>query len=467
MMVDRATTVVVLAKAPVPGRVKTRLQPDFTPQEAAELAAAAIEDTLRAVRAARVERVLLAWDGDLESWADEFTVAPQRPGSLNDRLTWAFRAASAQSPGAVLLIGMDTPQVTAALLGTDWAGADAVLGLSEDGGFWAIGLRSVDPARVFADIPMSTDRTGSAQLARLDALGLSVRLLPPLRDVDRPVDAAAVAERYPWLAFSRRHRQLTSTRAEQPADRLFDRAYGGGATTVRSGAASLDLDVDRWSAKADAVDEMVVSRCEPPVVDLGCGPGRMVVALGRSGRAALGVDMSAAAVATSRSRGGPALQRHISDRLPGEGRWGTALLLDSNIGLGGDVVALLRRCRDLVGAGGLIICEVDDVPDRYEVESVVLTSGGVSCPPMPWGRVGARTLARLAATLDLRVAEEWSAAGRVFVTLRAPEADDGAGVPGHRRRRAGSDDQAPVSLDCRGADRAVEDPVGCRKPSST
>lgn len=419
MMVDRAATVVVLAKAPVPGRVKTRLLTEFTAEEAAELAAGAIEDTLRAVRAARAERVLLAWDGDPGPWAGEFPLAPQRAGSLNDRLIEAFRAAQAQSDGAILLIGMDTPQVTAALLDTDWAGADAVLGLSEDGGFWAIGLRSVDPAPVFADIPMSTDRTGAAQLARLDGLGLSVRLLPPLRDVDRPTDAAAVAERYPWLTFSRRHRQLTGARAEQPAERLFDRAYVGGVTTVCSGAASLDLDVDRWSAAADAVDEMVVSRCEPPVLDLGCGPGRMVVALGRSGRAALGVDLSAAAVAISRSRGGLALQRNIADRLPGEGRWGTALLLDSNIGLGGDVEALLRRCRDLVGGGGLIICEVDQDPDRHEVESVVMTSGGGSCPPMPWGRVGARTLARLAAPLDLLVAEEWSAAGRVFVALRA------------------------------------------------
>lgn len=418
-MVDRTATIVVLAKAPVPGRVKTRLQPEFTAAEAADLAASAIEDTLGAVRAARAGRVVLAWDGEPGPWAGDFLLAPQRAGSLNDRLTDAFRAAQAVTAGPVLLIGMDTPQVSAAVLDTDWAGADAVLGLSEDGGFWAIGLRNADPGPVFADIAMSTDRTGSAQLARLDALGLSVRLLPPLRDVDRPTDAAAVAERYPWLTFSRRHHQLIGNRVEQPVDRLFDRAYAGGATTVGSGAASLGLDVDRWTASADAVDELVVSRCEPPVVDLGCGPGRMVAALSRSGRAALGVDISAVAVATSRSRGGLALQRHIADRLPGEGRWGTALLLDSNIGLGGNVEALLRRCRALVGAGGLIICEVDPEPDRYEVESVVMTSGGVSCPPMPWGRVGARTLARLAAPLDLLVAEEWSAAGRVFVALRA------------------------------------------------
>ena len=318
---------------------------------------------------------------------------------------------------------MDTPQVTGALLDTDWEGADAVLGLSEDGGFWAIGLRAVgrravDPRSIFAGIPMSTERTGAAQLARLDALGLSVRLLPPLCDVDLPDDAERVAALHPWLAFSRRHRALLDARAEQTAERLFDRAFTGRSTQVTSAADALDLDVARWAGEADAVDLMVVSRCEPPVIDLGCGPGRMVVALNRSGRTALGVDMSAAAVGASLSRGGPALHRRISDPLPGEGRWGTALLVDSNVGIGGDLPALLRRCSHLVGAGGLIICEVDPIQDRDEVHSLVLSSGGWRSSPVPWGRIGARTLATVASTLDLLVAEEWSTGGRVFVSLR-------------------------------------------------
>jgi SAM-dependent methyltransferase len=180
----------------------------------------------------------------------------------------------------------------------------------------------------------------------------------------------------------------------------------------------LELDVARWSSEADDVDLMVVSRCEPPVVDLGCGPGRMVVALNRSGRSALGVDMSAAAVAASMSRGGLALHRRITDLLPGEGRWGTALLMDSNIGMGGDVEALLGRCGDLVRAGGLVICEVDASPGCDEVHQVVLSSGRCTSTPLPWGRIGAQTLARVAATLDLLVTEEWCASGRVFVTLR-------------------------------------------------
>jgi SAM-dependent methyltransferase len=321
-------------------------------------------------------------------------------------------------PGPVLLIGMDTPQITPAHLDVDWGGADAVLGLSEDGGFWAIGLRTTDPQAVFESIPMSTMRTGAAQLGRLIDLGLSVRLLPPLRDVDLPSDAEAVALRYPWLTFSARHRELRDSRSEQTADRLFDRAFSGGATLVSSGTDPLDLNVGRWSGEADEVDLMVVARCEPPVLDLGCGPGRMVMALLRSGRSALGVDMSEVAVGTSMSRGGPALHRRIAERLPAEGRWGTALLVDSNVGMGGDVAALLRRCCDLVGAGGLIICEVDPIRERNEVHAVVLTVGNVRSTPLLWGRVGASALAEVAAGLDLFVAEEWSAGGRVFVTLR-------------------------------------------------
>ena len=415
---DSAETVLVLAKEPVPGRVKTRLQARFSAGEAASLAACSIEDTLEAVRASRAQRKVLVWDGDPYPWNLEFDSVPQAAGTLNDRLEAAFQAQLGDGSGSVLLIGMDTPQVTAALLDTDWEGADAVLGLSEDGGFWAIGLRSADPGAIFADIPMSTDRTGAAQLARLAALGLSVRLLPPLRDVDLPADAESVAAGHPWLGFSRRHRALLDARVEQTAERLFDRAFTGAATRVTSSVDALDLDVARWSGEADAVDLMVVSRCEPPVLDLGCGPGRMVVALNRSGRSALGVDMSAAAVSTSMSRGGPALHRRISDALPGEGRWGTALLIDSNVGMGGDLEALLRRCGDLVGAGGLIICEVDPSQDRDEVHSLIMSSDGWRSTPLPWGRIGARTLARVASALDLLVAEEWSAGGRVFVSLR-------------------------------------------------
>jgi SAM-dependent methyltransferase len=164
---------------------------------------------------------------------------------------------------------------------------------------------------------------------------------------------------------------------------------------------------------------LVVARCEPPVIDLGCGPGRMVQALSESGRAALGVDMSSVAVGMSMARGGLALRRRIDEPLPAEGRWATALLMDTNVGMGGDVAALLARCLRLVIPGGLIICEVDGVPERHEVHSIVLRTQLATSPPLPWSRIGTTALIEVAKSLDLLLMEEWMSGGRAFVALRS------------------------------------------------
>jgi glycosyltransferase A (GT-A) superfamily protein (DUF2064 family)/SAM-dependent methyltransferase len=425
-MSDHAGTVIVLAKEPLPGRVKTRLQPAFTASEAARLAVAALEDTVASLRRCAATRRILAWEGDRASWQEGLEVIDQPAGPLNLRLTAAFAAALSESMDEpALLIGMDTPQVTAQLLDSDWEGADAVLGLSEDGGFWAIGLRYGHPPGLFDGIPMSTSRTGSAQLARLFDSGLSVKLLPPLRDVDRPEDAESVATQFPGLVFSRTYAALMSGRRRQPSHRLFDAAYTG-MTTVSNlrrarvdGESPLPLDIARWSGAADAVDMLVVARCEPPVIDLGCGPGRMVQALTESGRPALGVDMSSVAVELSKARGGMALRRRIDEPLPAEGRWGTVLLMDTNVGLGGDVAALLARCMRLVLPGGLIICEVDPIPGRHEVHTVILRTQRTTSLPMRWSRVGASALLEVATLLDLLLVEEWTSGVRAFVALRS------------------------------------------------
>jgi glycosyltransferase A (GT-A) superfamily protein (DUF2064 family) len=429
MNVDRSATVLLLAKEPVPGRVKTRLHSSFSPAEASRLAAAAIEDSLAAVGAARVARRIAVWDGAGVSWRHRLgragvAVLDQRPGSLNDRLTGAFLdSTAADGPGtqdrARLLIGMDTPQATAALLESDWDGADAVLGLSDDGGFWAIGLRGADPEECFRGIPMSTDRTGAAQLNRLVDLGLSVKLLAPLRDVDEPGDAAAVAYEHPRLHFSRCYREIVDRRTRQPADRMFDHAYAGAPLEVeRSADPPLRVDVERWAGTADDVDRLILSRCEPPVLDLGSGPGRMVRALTESGRSALGVDMSGQAVSASMRQGALALRARIEEPLPAEGRWGTVLLMDGNVGIGGNVADLLARCRQLVTPGGLIICEVDPVGARHDREILVLRSRSTASTPLAWSRIGAAALVEVAARLDLWTAEEWSAGDRAFVALR-------------------------------------------------
>ena len=183
----------VIAKAPVAGRVKTRLCPPCSPSEAAGLAAAALADTLSAASASRATRRVLVLDGDAGDWVPpSFDVVPQRGSGLAERLTAAF----ADVGGPSLLIGMDTPQVTPALLDAGLAAldhSDAVLGLARDGGYWAIGLRRPDAA-VFRDVPMSAPDTGAVQRARLASLRLRTATLPPLRDVDTIADARAVAE---------------------------------------------------------------------------------------------------------------------------------------------------------------------------------------------------------------------------------------------------------------------------------
>jgi glycosyltransferase A (GT-A) superfamily protein (DUF2064 family) len=212
-----ALTVLVLAKAPAPGRSKTRLAPAFGAFGAAELAAAALQDTLDAVAASGAGRRVLVLDGELGASGgsggsplgvrvpDGFELVPQRSGGHAVRIA----AALAACPEPALLIGMDTPQVTAELLTvppTD--GVDAWFGPALDGGWWALGLR--EPARyaraALLGVPMSTPRTGAAQRFRLYQLGLVVRELPMLRDVDEPSDvepvAALLAGRSPGSRFA-------------------------------------------------------------------------------------------------------------------------------------------------------------------------------------------------------------------------------------------------------------------------
>jgi rSAM/selenodomain-associated transferase 1 len=193
----------VIAKAPRAGHSKTRLCPPCAPAEAADLAAAALRDTLDVVLATPTHRRVLVLDGTPGPWLPAgFEVLAQRGGGLAERLAAAF----ADLGEPALLVGMDTPQLTAALLAAGTAaleaGAPAVLGLADDGGYWAIGLRHGDPA-LFAGIPMSEDHTGAAQLARLRAHGRDPVLLPPLRDVDRFADALAVAALRPGSRFAR------------------------------------------------------------------------------------------------------------------------------------------------------------------------------------------------------------------------------------------------------------------------
>lgn len=192
----------VIAKAPVPGRSKTRLCPPCTPHEAAALAAASLRDTLDALLAAPADaRRVLVLDGAPGRWLPPgIEVIAQRGDGLGERLANAF----ADVGGPTFLVGMDTPQVTAAQLAAGLHaldGAGAALGRAPDGGYWGIGLRAPDAA-VFARVPMSCARTGAVQAARLRELGLCATRLAILRDVDAIADARAVAAQAPGTRFA-------------------------------------------------------------------------------------------------------------------------------------------------------------------------------------------------------------------------------------------------------------------------
>lgn len=192
------TTLLVIAKEPLPGRVKTRLTPPFTPEEAAALAEASLVDTLHVVLATPARRRVLVLAGAPGPWLPPgFDVVPQCDGGLDERLAAAF----AGCDGPALLIGMDTPQVTPELLTVDFTDCDAYFGPAEDGGFWALGLADPDPA-LLRGVPMSTPTTGAVQRARLTAAGLSVHDLPSLRDVDTAHDAELVAAEAPEGRFA-------------------------------------------------------------------------------------------------------------------------------------------------------------------------------------------------------------------------------------------------------------------------
>jgi rSAM/selenodomain-associated transferase 1 len=184
----------VIAKTPEPGRVKTRLCPPCTPEQAALVAAAALADTLDVVDAAPAAARTLLVEGRHPAPPGWRRIA-QRGDGLAERLISGY-ADSARPGLPSVLVGMDTPQLTVSLLDRAvgaLAGADAVLGPAVDGGWWALGLRDPADAAALRGVPMSTSDTGDATLAALRARGLRVAILATLRDVDTAADAHAVA----------------------------------------------------------------------------------------------------------------------------------------------------------------------------------------------------------------------------------------------------------------------------------
>lgn len=201
------------------------------------------------------------------------------------------------------------------------------------------------------------------------------------------------------------------------------RATGGAgrpASPPAAGDADEAFDVARWSADADAADLTTLDDETGPVLDIGCGPARMVRAAVDRGLTVLGLDVSPTAVAMAREAGLPVAGGSVFDPLPREGQWNLALLLDGNVGIGGDPTALLTRCAEILTTTGSIVVETAPeatLDDSYEAH--VVDDQGHASATFPWAEVGREALHRHAKRSGLRVAQTWSVDGRTFCRLRA------------------------------------------------
>ncbi len=184
---------------------------------------------------------------------------------------------------------------------------------------------------------------------------------------------------------------------------------------------SLLLDLPRWTQVADAADEVLVDRCTGPALDLGCGPGRLTRALVERGLECLGVDVAPVAVALARTGGTPVLHASAFDAVLDETRWATVLLADGNIGIGGDPVALLTRCRELLAPGGRVLVELDPpaLPTRT-VQVRVESSSGRTSSWFAWAHVGTDDVPDVAARAGLVAGPVWHCSERWFAELHDP-----------------------------------------------
>lgn len=200
---------------------------------------------------------------------------------------------------------------------------------------------------------------------------------------------------------------------------LYARGLDGEDLYVRAEDGVLTaLPLERWLGPLGRADHRALAAALPPVLDVGCGPGRHVGMLARSGMLALGVDAAPAAARHARDRGAAVLVGSIFDRVPGAGRWGSALLLDGNIGIGGRPDLLLGRVKALLAPGGLVICELSGPATDTRRELVRLEHrDGSRSGWFPWARVSVSDIEPLARHAGLRVHDRFSEEDRWFGIL--------------------------------------------------
>jgi len=181
---------------------------------------------------------------------------------------------------------------------------------------------------------------------------------------------------------------------------------------------ALPLEPSRWHGPTTPEEHLLLEGIGGPVLDVGCGPGRVLDALARRGVAALGVDPAPAAAALARRKGCAVLQRSVFDPLPGTGRWETILLLDGNVGIGGDPRRLLERCAVLLRPGGTVIAEVEAPGTGWRSCRARLEREREAGRWFPWAVVGCDAVAAIAAATALAVSDVRELEGRWIVWLQ-------------------------------------------------
>ena len=363
-------------------------------------------------------------DGEPGAWLPPgFEVIAQRGDGLDERLAAAFEDVGE----AALLVGMDTPQVTPALLDAGLAGVaegDSAFGAALDGGYWAIGLRTPDAA-VFADVPMSSSRTGAVQRARLAILGLRPAILPPLRDVDTIEDALAVAAEAPDTRFATELAVVAEdaagggmTALDEPRRRVVrdDAAAAPRRRALRAPARLRRRAPARRRARSRAPGcgspTGASSRCRstagwrPPTrpTSRSWRASRRPCSTSAAARAATSPRCARRASAGSAwtsppspcgsraGAGADAINGSLWSQVPRAGSWRTILLLDGNIGIGGAPILLLRRAGELLAPGGAIVVETDPRgrADRARQGPAGGAGRRVRVVPLGTGRCGRR-----------------------------------------------------------------------------